>query len=80
MKRLSPTLTVADFTGSRDDITVQYIRFTGEVEGVSDDVVITRTQDGKGGVNFEIRPYRGTIIKNKGEENIRATSNSYRWY
>jgi len=67
---LSPTLTVADFTGSRDDITVQYIRFTGEVEGVSDDVVITRSQDGKGGVNFEIRPYRGTIIKNKGEETL----------
>ena len=67
---LSPTLTVADFTGSRDDITVQYIRFTGEVEGVSDDVVITRTQDGKGGVNFEIRPYRGTIIKNKDESTL----------
>jgi hypothetical protein len=67
---LSPTLTVADFTGSRDDITVQYIRFTGEVEGVSDDVVITRSQDGKGGVNFEIRPYRGTIIKNKDESTL----------
>ena len=67
---LSPTLTVADFTGSRNDITVQYIRFTGEVEGVSDDVVITRTQDGKGGVNFEIRPYRGTIIKNKDESTL----------
>jgi len=67
---LSPTLSVADFTGSRDDITVQYIRFTGEVEGVSDDVVITRTQDGKGGVNFEIRPYRGTIIKNKDENTL----------
>ena len=67
---LTPTLTVADFTGSRDDITVQYIRFTGEVEDVSDSVVITRTQDGKGGVNFEIRPYRGTIIKNKDEKTL----------
>ena len=67
---LSPILTVADFTGSRNDITVQYIRFTGEVEGVSDDVVITRTQDGKGGVNFEIRPYRGTIIKNKDDKTL----------
>jgi hypothetical protein len=70
LETLSPTLTVSDYTGSRDDITVQYIRFTGEVEGVSDDVVITRTQDGKGGVNFEIRPYRGTIIKNNDESTL----------
>ncbi len=66
----SPVLTVANFTGSRDDITVQYIRFVGEVEGVSDSVVITRVQDGKGGVNFEIRPYRGTIIKNKSDKDL----------
>jgi len=66
----TPTLNVADFTGSRDDILVQYIRFTGEVEGVSDEVVITRVQDGKGGVNFEIRPYRGTIIKNKSNKDL----------
>ena len=74
LETLSPTLTVSDYTGSRDDITVQYIRFTGEVEGVSDDVVITRTQDGKGGVNFEIRPYRGTIIKNNDESTLEVQS------
>ena len=66
----TPVLTVANFTGSRDDITVQYIRFVGEVEGVSDSIVITRVADGKGGVNFEIRPYRGTIIKNKSDKDL----------
>ena len=60
-----PFLTVQNFTGSRDDLTVQFIRYTAEVEGVSDTFVITRVEDGKGGVNFEIVPYRGTIIKNK---------------
>ena len=63
-------LNVSDFTGSRDDITVQYIEYTGEVEGVTDSFVITRVQDGKGGVNFEIRPYRGTIIKNKDDKEL----------
>lgn len=66
----SPVLTVANFTGSRNDITVQYIRFEGEVEGVSDSIVITRVADGKGGVNFEIRPFRGTIIKNKSDNDL----------
>lgn len=60
-----PFLTVQNFTGSREDIIVQFIRFTGEVEGVSDSVVITRVEDGKGGVSFEIVPFRGTQIKNK---------------
>jgi hypothetical protein len=60
-------LTVENFTGSREDIVVQYIQYIGEVEGVSDSVVITRVSDGKGGVNFEIRPYRGTVIRNKEE-------------
>jgi hypothetical protein len=63
-------LNVSDYTGSRDDITVQYIEYTGEVEGVTDSFVITRVQDGKGGVNFEIRPYRGTIIKNKDDKEL----------
>jgi hypothetical protein len=67
---LTPTLNVSDFTGSRNDITVQYIRFTGEVEGVTDEVVITRVADGKGGVNFEIRPYRGTVIKNSSDNEL----------
>ena len=60
-----PFLRVQDFTGSRDDIVVQFIRYTGEVEGVSDTFVITRVEDGKGGVSFEIVPFRGTQIKNK---------------
>ena len=63
-------LNVSDYTGSRDDITVQYIEYTGEVEGVTDSFVITRVQDGKGGVNFEIRPFRGTIIKNKDDKEL----------
>ena len=67
---LTPTLNVSNFTGSRNDITVQYIRFTGEVEGVTDEVVITRVADGKGGVNFEIRPYRGTFIKNSSDNDL----------
>ena len=66
----TPVLNVADFTGSRDDITVQYIRFTGFAEGVSDEVVITRVKDGKGGVNFEIIPFRGTSIKNKSDKDL----------
>jgi len=60
-----PFLRVQDFTGSRDDITVQFIRYTGAVEGVSDTFVITRVEDGKGGVSFEIVPFRGLQIKNK---------------
>ena len=66
----NPFLTVSDFTGSRDDLTVQYVRYTAEVEGVSDTVIITRVQDGQGGVNFEIRPYRGTVIKNKSDKDL----------
>lgn len=60
-----PFLRVEDFTGSKDDITVQFIRYTGAVEGVSDDFVISRVEDGKGGVSFEIVPFRGLQIKNK---------------
>jgi hypothetical protein len=60
----SPTLTVGNFTGSRDDIVVQYIEIKGEVEGFTDTIVITRVQDGFGGVNHIIRPYRGTEIRN----------------
>jgi hypothetical protein len=60
-------LTVENFTGSKDDIIVQYIEYVAECEGVSDTIVITRVSDGKGGVNFEIRPYRGTVIRNSDE-------------
>ena len=66
----NPFLTVSDFTGSRDDLTIQYVRYVAEVEGVTDSVIITRVQDGKGGVNFEIRPFRGTIIKNKQDKDL----------
>jgi hypothetical protein len=46
-----PILRVEDFTGSRSDITVQYIQYTGEVEGVSDSFIITRVENGKVGEN-----------------------------
>ena len=59
-----PVLTVARFTGSRDDIDVQLVTFTGECEGVTDTVTITAVLDGFGGVNHIIRPYRGTQIRN----------------
>jgi hypothetical protein len=57
-------LTVANFTGSRSDKNVQYLEITGEVEGFTDTIVITKVLDGFGGVNFIIRPYRGTQIRN----------------
>lgn len=60
-------LTVQNFTGSKTDIIVQYVEYVAECEGVSDTIVITRVSDGKGGVNFEIRPFRGTVIRNKEE-------------
>ena len=59
-----PVLTVANFTGSRPDIDVQLVTFTGECEGVTDSVTITAVLDGFGGVNHIIRPYRGTQIRN----------------
>ena len=66
----NPFLTVTNFTGSRNDLLVQYVKYVAEVEGVTDSVIITRVQDGAGGVNFEIRPYRGTVIKNKSDKDL----------
>ncbi len=60
----APTMTVGNFTGSRSDKTVQLIKITGEVEGFTDTVVFSRVLDGFGGVNYLIRPYRGTQIRN----------------
>lgn len=61
-------LTVQNFTGSRDpgleEIVVQYIEFTAACEGVEDSIIITRVIDGKGGVNYELRPYNGQFIRN----------------
>ena len=57
-------LTVQNFTGSRSDKNVQYLEITGEVEGYTDTIVITKVLDGFGGVNYIIRPYRGTQIRN----------------
>jgi hypothetical protein len=61
-------LTVQNFTGSRDpgleEIVVQYIEYTVECEGVEDSIIITRVIDGKGGVNYELRPYNGQFIRN----------------
>ena len=63
-----PFLTVQNFTGSRDpgleEIVVQFIEYTGECEGVTDSIVVTRVIDGKGGVNYELRPYNGIFIRN----------------
>jgi hypothetical protein len=67
-KNNSVYLTVHNFTGSRDpsleELVVQFIEYTVECEGVEDSMVITRVIDGKGGVNYEIRPYNGTVIRN----------------
>ena len=60
----TPTMTVQHFTGSRSDKTIQLIKITGEVEGYTDSVVFSRVLDGFGGVNYLIRPYRGTQIRN----------------
>jgi hypothetical protein len=61
-------LTVQNFTGSvavgQPERIVQYVEYTANVEGVSDSIVITRVSDGKGGVNYEIRPYNGIVIRN----------------
>ena len=57
-------LTVQNFTGSRSDKNVQYLEITGECEGFTDKVIITKVLDGFGGVNYIIRPYRGTQIRN----------------
>ena len=47
-----------------EDIVVQFIEYTGECEGISDSIIITRVVDGKGGVNYELRPYNGQFIRN----------------
>ena len=57
-------LTVESFSGSIYENVVQYITYVAECEGATDTVTISRLSDGKGGVNFEIRPYRGTLIRN----------------
>lgn len=57
-------LTVENFTGSIYDNVVQYITYTAECEGVTDNITISRLADGKGGVNFDIRPFRGSVIRN----------------
>ena len=58
-------LTANNFTGSNPNFEVQYIEFTAEAEGLTDSVIITRVLDGRGGVNYDIRSYNGTVIKNK---------------
>ena len=66
----SPELTVSNFTGSRTDKNVQYVEITGEVEGYTDTIVITKVLDGFGGVNHIIRPYRGTTIRNSSTQSL----------
>jgi hypothetical protein len=57
-------LTVESFSGSIYENVVQYVTYTAECEGVTDNITISRLADGKGGVNFDIRPFRGTVIRN----------------
>lgn len=66
----SPFLTVASFTGSRSDVITQYLEITGEVEGFTDTIVISRVLDGFGGVNHIIRPFRGTTIRNSSTQSL----------
>ena len=66
----SPFLTVASFTGSRSDIITQYLEITGEVEGFTDTIVISRVLDGFGGVSHIIRPFRGTTIRNSSTQSL----------
>ena len=66
----NPIMTVTDFTGSREDIDVQYIVVTGEVEGFTDSVTFSRVLDGFGGVSHIIRPYRGTDIRNSSTQSL----------
>ena len=63
-------MTVGNFTGSRDDINVQLVRLTGEVEGYTDTINIYKILDGFGGVNHLIRPYRGTQIRNSSTSSL----------
>ena len=66
----SPFLTVASFTGSRSDVITQYLEITGEVEGFTDTIVISRVLDGFGGVSHIIRPFRGTTIRNSSTQSL----------
>ena len=66
----APTMTVQHFTGSRTDKTVQLIKITGECEGFTDTVIFSRVLDGFGGVNYVIRPYRGTQIRNSSTSSL----------
>jgi len=66
----NPTMTVQHFTGSRTDKIIQLVKITGEVEGFTDTVIFSRVLDGFGGVNYVIRPYRGTQIKNSSTQSL----------
>jgi len=66
----NPTLRVANFTGSRLDKNIQLVKITGEVEGFTDTVIISKVLDGFGGVNHIIRPYRGVDIRNSSTQSL----------
>jgi len=66
----APTMTVGNFTGSREDKLVQIVKITGEAEGYTDTVIITKVLDGFGGVSHLIRPYRGTDIRNSSTQSL----------
>ena len=66
----NPTLTVANFTGSRLDKNIQLIKIKGNCEGFEDTVIISKVLDGFGGVNHIIRPYRGVDIRNSSTQSL----------
>ena len=66
----TPTMTVGNFTGSREDKLVQIVKITGRTEGYEDSVIFTKVLDGFGGVNHLIRPYRGTDIRNSSTQSL----------
>lgn len=45
----APYLTVGNFTGSRSDINVQYIQYTGQCEDLSDTTIISKVLSGASG-------------------------------
>ena len=66
----NPTMTVQNFTGSRNDINIQIVKIKGECEGYEDTVIISKVLDGFGGVNHIIRPYRGVDIRNSSTQSL----------
>jgi hypothetical protein len=52
-------LTVGNFTGSQSDITVQYIQYTVEVDGLTDSIIISKVNNGSEGISGPSLSFRG---------------------